>query len=254
MLKIKILGSSSKGNSYVLENDDTMIMLDCGVDYRKIKDNISCDSLLGIVITHEHHDHCKAISKLKDYINCSVYSHKDVLDILPIIEPMKKEIFANQKFDIGSFTLLPFEVKHDVINYGFLIKDNISNHKLVYITDCGEIPNIQLKDIDTFLIETNYNQEWLSEKSELEVKDLRNLKGYGHLSVQEAIMFLKDNVNYNTKFIILGHISPNIKDFVEMEDLVKNEIIREYPCLIRAIDPNLSEPIEIILKEDVKLW
>lgn len=254
MLKLRVLGSSSKGNSYLLENNDTKILLDCGVDYKKIIDNVPCKELSGIVITHEHHDHCKAIKKLKDYVNCSVYSHKEVLDILPIIDTIKVEIKALEKFDIGSFTLLPFEVKHDVTNYGFLIKDNISNHKLVYITDCGDIPNIQLKDIDTFLIESNYNQDWLDEKLELEVKDIRNLRGIGHLSVQKAIQFLKDNVNYNTKFIFLGHITPNINDYCEMEYLVENEIVRDNPCMIRALDPNMEEPIEFVLKEDVELW
>ena len=38
MLKLKVLGSSSKGNCYLLENNDTKILLDCGVDYRKIVD------------------------------------------------------------------------------------------------------------------------------------------------------------------------------------------------------------------------
>ena len=36
MLSLQILGSSSKGNCYILENNDTKIMLDCGVDYQKI--------------------------------------------------------------------------------------------------------------------------------------------------------------------------------------------------------------------------
>ena len=104
------------------------------------------------------------------------------------------------------------------------------------------------------LFTSNYNQDWIDEKLELEVKDIRNLKGIGHLSVQETTQFLKDNVNYNTKFIFLGHITPSIKDYCEMELIVQNAIIRDNPCYIRALDPNMEEPIEVILKEDVELW
>jgi len=257
MLTLKVLGSSSKGNCYVLENNDTSIMLDCGVDHKKIIENIDIKKINGIVISHCHQDHCKGIKKLKDYINCKVYSNKETIDILPILETQKVEIKCGEIFDIGSFSIISFHVEHDVENFGYLIKDNLSGHKLVYITDCGTIPNIQFKDIDTFLIESNYDQRWYSYKEELDVKEIRNLSGKGHLSVQETTEFLKDNANYNTKFIILGHISSGYKEYFEMKDYVYEELKDDenLDCfLVMSLNPNQEEIEEIILKGDVKLW
>lgn len=255
MLSLKILGSSSKGNCYILENNDTKIMLDCGVDYQKILNNYKTDELDGIVITHYHQDHCKAIPKIKDYINCKVYSHDETLEILPILESQKEEIKENQLFNIGSFSILPFLVEHDCKNFGYLIKDNISKHKLLYITDCGEIPNYQFKDIDTFLIESNYNEEWIKGKEELEIKEYRNMSGKGHLSIQQTVKFLQDNVNYNTKYVVLCHISNSCYNYEEMKDWVDGSIVdNNYGIKTYALDPKMIECQELILKEDINLW
>lgn len=261
MLTLQVLGSSSKGNCYVLSNNDTSIMLDCGVDPYKILNKIDINKIDGIVITHCHQDHCKGIKKLKDYVNCKVYSNDETLDILPVLETQKQEVKCGQIFDIGSFSLITFHVEHNVKNFGYLIKDNISHHKLVYITDCGMIPNIQFKDIDTFLIEANYNEDWYKNKENLDVKELRNLSGKGHLSIQETTEFLNDNINYNTKFIILGHISREYKEYGKMGEYLQQKLKEKdnlqinQDLKIYSLDP--KEEIfktTIILKEDIKLW
>lgn len=255
MLSLNVLGSSSKGNCYILQNNDTKILLDCGVDYEKILNQINPEEINGILITHCHQDHCKGIKKIKDYINCNVYSNDETIEILPILDTQKQEIKGGEIFNIGSFSIVPFDIEHDVKNFGYLIKDTISNHKIVYITDCGVLPKYQFKDIDTFLIEANYNEEWLENKEELEIKEVRNLSGKGHLSVQLTTLFLKENINYNTKYIILGHISSNCKNYKQMEDYVKESLIENNNGITTiALDPNMKENNKIILKEDIKLW
>lgn len=256
MLSLNVVGSSSKGNCYILTNNDTKILLDCGVDYQKIIDaDENYKDINGILITHCHQDHCKGIKKLKDYINCKVYSNKETIDILPILETQKQEVMGAEKFSIGSFDIVPFAIEHDAENFGYLIKDTISNHKLVYITDCGTIPNYHFKDIDTFLIEANYNQEWIAKKDELEIKDSRNLSGKGHLSIQETSEFLKSNINYNTKYVILGHISTSCFDYLEMKDYIIESLIENNNGITTiALDPNMSKNMNIMLKEDISLW
>lgn len=255
MLSLDVLGSSSKGNCYILQNNDTRIMLDCGVDHQKILDKYPTCKFDGILITHCHQDHCKGLKKLKNYINCKVYSNDETIEILPILETNKKTVNENESFKIGSFTILPFLIEHDVKNFGYLIKDNISHHKLVYITDCGTIPNYQFKDIDTFLIEANYNEDWLKDKEELEIKEARNLSGKGHLSVQQTTKFLQDNINYNTKYVILGHISSNCKDYIKMQEFVSESLIENNNGITTiALDPNNNGINYIVLKEDIKLW
>lgn len=52
MLAIEILGSSSKGNSYILKNNNSGIMLDCGV--MNSFDKIDITQIKGILISHRH--------------------------------------------------------------------------------------------------------------------------------------------------------------------------------------------------------
>lgn len=52
MLKITFCGSSSKGNTTILEDDKSSIMLDCGV--RNVENKIDTNKLDGILISHQH--------------------------------------------------------------------------------------------------------------------------------------------------------------------------------------------------------
>ena len=55
MLMLKVIGSSSKGNCYILESNKSSLMLDCGI--LKIIEKIDVKDIpkiKGIIITHQH--------------------------------------------------------------------------------------------------------------------------------------------------------------------------------------------------------
>lgn len=52
MLMLKVFGSSSKGNCYLLDNGKTKILLDCGV--KNILSKQSMNEIDGIILTHRH--------------------------------------------------------------------------------------------------------------------------------------------------------------------------------------------------------
>lgn len=52
MLKMLCYGSSSKGNCFTIEDDNGMIMLDCGI--KNISDIIDIKKLESILISHQH--------------------------------------------------------------------------------------------------------------------------------------------------------------------------------------------------------
>lgn len=243
MLTLTIYGSSSKGNCYLLSSDTTTIMLDCGVIHTP---RIPYDKLDGVVLTHKHGDHIGGIKYIRLYYHNKYYSHKEVLDLLPALDNQKEEIEPNKKFNIGDFTLVPFELMHDVTCYGYLIKDNISGHKLVYITDTGMV-NHRFKDVDTFLVESNCDEELLTYEDYKEVRLYET-----HLSMQQTTNFLLDNVNYNTKKVILCHISHSEENYLKHKEYVEKELNNKDIEVI-ALDPNMKafETKTIILKEDL---
>lgn len=243
MITLKVYGSSSKGNCYLLDNGVTKLMLDCGV--KKIKD-MELDKVDGILITHRHLDHCGGVKYIKDYYKGKYYSNKETLDILPVIEEYKEEIVAGEMFSIGTFNIVAFEVNHDVKNYGYLIKDTISNTKTIYITDTNYI-KYQFKDIDYYIIEANYSYEWLREKEELDVKERRLFET--HMAIEDTNEFLQNNTNHNTKKVILCHIARDCEDYLAMKDLIE---LNNKNIDIIPLNPNSKKMVEIVLKKDLE--
>lgn len=244
MLKLVVYGSSSKGNCYVLSNNDTSIMLDCGI--KNLQKHIDLKTINGVILTHLHTDHTKGVKDIKDYYMGKFYGNKETLDILPIIQEYKECIQDMQKIEIGTFTIVCFSLEHDVPCLGYLIKDNLSGCKLLYCTDTGQI-DYSFNDIDFFLIESNCDEDTL-DYSDYKQKRLYNT----HLSMQQCWNFVENNVNINTKNVILCHISSGEENYLKHEEYIKSKLNDENINVV-AIDPHLKHPLEIVLKHDIDI-
>ena len=251
---LKSLSSSSRGNIHILENEDTCLLLDCGIKFNRICSILNSKCIDGVLITHEHGDHVNGCESLSQNKNTNFYSTKETLNRVNVPDFMKKSIQPFKTFQIGSFKIVPFEVKHDAVHpVNYLIKDTISGAQLLYITDTGYIDNLIFKDIDYFLIECNFDETWY-QKEDLtrteEIKSKRLLSMNGHLSIQKTIRVLEKSVNHNTNKIILCHISSGFEDYLEFQNRIqklfpKQEVI----ALQQGIF--LDRTIELFKKKDV---
>lgn len=222
---LKSISSSSKGNIHILENEDTILLLDCGIKFNRIEPVINPIRIDGILITHEHGDHIAGCETLSQNKKTYFYSTKETLDKINIPEFMKKSVEPFKTFQVGSFKVVPFEVKHDAIHpVNYLIKDTISGAQILYITDTGYIDNLIFRDIDYFLIECNFDEEWYNKKELTkteQIKSKRLLSVNGHLSIQKTIRVLNNSVNHNTKKIILCHISSGFENYLEFQNRIQ---------------------------------
>lgn len=248
MLKLKVLGSSSKGNCFVLYDNDKNLIIDCGC--KNTIEKVDITKTIGILISHLHTDHNDDTRNIKGIYNGKFYANKETLNVLPIIDAQKYEITSGIPFEIDNFKIMPFDVYHDVPNNGYLIKHMPSGMKILYIIDTSSVSNLKFNDIDIFIIEANHSYEWLKQKETLDVKDYRTYET--HLAVEDTIEFLSNNKNHNTKKIILTHISRSCTNYLEIENKVKDAINNSNIEVI-AIDPHLKKSIEIILKEDINI-
>lgn len=248
---LKSLSSSSRGNIHILQNDDTTLLLDCGVKFNRLTKELNPIKIDGVLITHEHNDHvggCKTLAENKKTV---YYSTKETLSKIEVPLFLKHAIQPFKTFKIGSFSIVAFEVRHDAIHpINFLIKDEVTGAQLLYITDTGYIDNLEFKDIDYFLIECNFDEEWFN-KDDLtvteQIKKKRLLSDIGHLSIQRTIEFLRRTMNYNTKKIILCHISHSFDEYKEFEKRVKEELNFEN---IIALNPKYVGQAVTTLKEE----
>lgn len=151
-----------------------------------------------------------------------IYSSVGTFNKLNLKGHRFKTIKALQQFDIGNFTVLPFDTQHDAAEpLGFLIQYNPTNERLLYATDTYYI-KYKFNKLNYMLIECNYNKEKAKEN---EVSGIINKSRYtrlleSHMSLENLLKFLQANDLRNVKNIILCHLSNDNSNEKIMKDTV----------------------------------
>lgn len=204
-MKLKVLGSGSSGNCYLLQGEKETLIIECGLPYKTILKglNFNLGNVIGCLISHEHKDHSKAVQDLiKNGID--VYSSKGTFESIEVKGHRTNIIESEKVFEIGKFIVLPFKVQHDAKDpLGFLIYQKEIG-KLLFITD-SYYCEYKFQDVDHVLIECNYSNEILQEK-ELP-KTLKNRIIKSHFELGNVKEFLKATDLKATKKIMLIHLS-----------------------------------------------
>ena len=61
-MKLKVLGSSSSGNCYLIEASQAdKLILDAGINFKEVQKQLEYNfrGIKGVLVTHEHMDHLK---------------------------------------------------------------------------------------------------------------------------------------------------------------------------------------------------
>ena len=205
-MNYNIIGSSSKGNSIILED---ILLLDCGVTYKKLKKYLKNIKL--IFISHIHKDHLlpTTIKQIAfNYPNIKfICGSKDVVKKLVDCNIDRRNIFYMKPEKWYSLGIIQFrleKVTHDVENYCIKVKFTKFNKKMIYIVDTANVDNIEAKDYDLYLIESNYREDILQKHIE-ECDDESKLYYLDrvprtHLSNEQANSFLIENMGKNSQY------------------------------------------------------
>lgn len=236
MASIKVLGSSSKGNCYLIQTKDSTLILECGISFKEILKglNFNLKNVVGCLVTHEHKDHSKSVKDMcKNGIN--VYMTNGTKIGCNIGNHRINTIALNQQFEVGKFKIIPFSIIHDVNEpCGFLIYHK-SFGKLLFITDTGYIP-VTFNGINHLLIEDNYLNSVMEEN--LENKSLnsylaRRIKKT-HLEHSQSMKFIKQN-SMDLMNVMLIHLSDaNSCESIMLEDAKQTAPFSN--CYIGAAD------------------
>lgn len=217
-MNYNIIASGSSGNAVVIEN---IILVDCGVSFKKLQPYYQ--NLKLVLLTHIHRDHfnkatIKKLAKerptlrfgcrewlVKDLIDCGV--DKKNIDIF--------NIFLGMHYDLN-FSIESFNLIHDVPNCGWKIRfDNGCSY--FYATDTCSLDNVKAKGYDMYFIEGNYE-----DKNELEIRKQKHIeKGEfyyedrvekTHLSQVKATEWLMENMGENSQYIFMHQHKENRKE------------------------------------------
>lgn len=237
-MQLKILGSSSKGNCYLIETKTEKLILDAGVNFKTVQQemNFNFDSLVGVLITHEHMDHFRYAKSFAEY-GINVYASKGTFESQNIQGHRFKIIQALKQFTIGNFIVLPFDTEHDATEpLGFLIQYIPTGEKILYATDTYYI-KYKFNKLNYLLLECNYIKEIAKKNEKIGAinKSLYMRLLESHFSLENLIDFLKANDLTETRQIVLCHLSDTNADENVMVDTVYNathiNTIAAYPGL-----------------------
>ena len=222
MIDIRTIASGSSGNAYLIDDGRSQLLLECGISYKDIQIALNFDTknIVGCLISHEHKDHTKG---LKDVVRAGIdcYMSKGTADAEGIEHHRIKVVENKKQFKVGTWTILPFDVEHDVAEpFGYLIM-NEQGEKLLFATDTYYV-KYKFKGLNYLMIECNYSMDILDYNIENGIvpQVLKKRLVQSHFSLENVIQFLKANDLSKVEEIHLLHLSSNNAD----EKLFKEKV------------------------------
>jgi phosphoribosyl 1,2-cyclic phosphodiesterase len=211
-MEFQVIGTGSKGNAYILRNEDEVLLIECGVNIDEIKKalNYNYSNVVGCIVTHEHNDHAKSINELMK-LGIEIYATEGTYKGYSVNPAYKHRAFIvkpKKIFRLSKFTIIPFDVKHDAQEpVGFLI-NHPETGKVLFMTDTIYC-KYKFEGLTSVIIEANYSKEIIDRKygPDSEKYFLRNRILKSHMSLENCIGFLKANDLSDTEQIILIHLS-----------------------------------------------
>lgn len=247
-MQLRCLGSGSSGNCYLLENDRECLVLEAGLPLKKVKEALDFDisKIVGVLVTHEHGDHCKYA---KDY-------HKAGIEIRMskgTADNMEAEFLTVQLvnpgywYQLGGFTITPFPVIHDAAEpFGYIIKHQEIG-TLLFASDTEYIKqNFGKLQLNHIMVECNYSQKIIDSRMHQgkTVKGLRDRVLQSHMELDTCKEFIRQNQTAMLDNIILLHLSDgnsNEQQFIQEIQDVTGERVNVF-----AADKGLEINLDII--------
>jgi len=205
-MKLKILGSSSAGNGYILENDTEALIIEAGMRLSVVKKamDFNISKVVGCLVSHQHGDHAKYIQSYMDAA-ISVYSSHEVIGSAPSFRA--KELIPERPVQIGNFKVMAFDVCHDVRTFGFLI-GHPETGTILFATDTFKL-DYKFPGLSHMMIEANY-QDHIVEENILSGRlhpAMRNRLMETHLELETTKKIISETDLSKVINIVLIHLS-----------------------------------------------
>lgn len=220
MLRVTVLGSGSRGNSVLVESQDTTILIDAGFNPRALTKRLALASrrpedVQALLLTHEHTDHAcgaaAACARFKWPLHATSGTLSNLPDATTLAGGVMHAVSAHTAFVVGGMSIVATPVPHDATEaVALVITDNASGCRVGVATDLGHVPAsmpAHFERLDVLVVESNHDERMLAEGPYPWMLKRRIGSQLGHLSNRQAAAFIAQCVHRGLKSVVLAHLS-----------------------------------------------
>ncbi len=217
------LSSGSDGNSVLISDGKTHILIDAGISAKRISVtlrqwNLTLEDLSGVLVTHEHGDHIYGlhldnIPKNPNAANVfrvksPVYAAEKTCQALSRYSGELRPV-GERPFEVGSLVVTPFHTPHDTPqSLGYLV--HMGRFRVAVCTDLGHMPDDVLYIISTahyLILEANHDVQMVKNGSYPRSLKDRILGPNGHLSNDACGKAVAVCARFGVRHVTLFHLS-----------------------------------------------
>ena len=216
-MRFSILGSGSKGNAVFIEGGQTAILIDAGFSGRELEARLKSvgselREIKAICLTHEHDDHISGAGVISRKCKVPVYANSGTFQGG---EKRLGNLFARKEFttgdvvEIGDLAVRSFRISHDTADpVGYVVSDGKCS--VGCCTDTGKVSLLmaeRLRACNALILEFNHDLHMLKNGPYPLPLQQRVRSSKGHLSNEDAAIFLADLIGKHLQIVILAHLS-----------------------------------------------
>lgn len=231
-LRFISFGSGSSGNCSYVGTSDCGILIDAGVDNKRVmaeleRNGIDPATIRGIFLTHDHGDHVRyayALVRKQPSIRRSdgsisgwrLYATPRTIEgvlrrhnLSRRIRDYHTPIHKEHEYVFDDIKIVPFETSHDgADNMGYYIE--MGDARLAICTDTGVITDradFYLRRATSIMLESNYDDTMLANGSYPSYLKARIRSNVGHLDNVDAARYIVETFRPTLKHVFLCHLS-----------------------------------------------
>ena len=253
-LRFASLGSGSRGNALLVEVNETLLMVDCGLSLKAVEERLRVLGrtpldVTALLVTHEHTDHMQSVARFARRYNTPVWMTPGTASA-PAAHSLTRinKLNCHRELELGEIVVQPFPVPHDArepCQFTFAG----AGRRLGVLTDTGHITSHieeRLSGCDALALEANHDLEMLQRGPYPASVKHRIASPVGHLSNEQAAELLEKVGHPTLQWVVVLHISEQNNSPDDVVDALAGVLTRGEQTLTLATQNTPSEWLEII--------
>ena len=246
MLELCTLASGSSGNSLLVTDGRTHVLVDAGISCRRIctglkELGVEPTELAGVLITHEHSDHISGLTTLTKQLRLPVYASpgtgRQLCYRIAFLEELLRPVAPGEGFSIGGLAIESFPTSHDAAeSVGYAL--SAGGRKAAVGTDLGYGTGAVLRGIrgaDLLVAEANHDVEWVQSGPYPYHLKARILGDRGHLSNEAGAELAWTAVEGGARTVVLAHLSHENNTPARAHEVVRGVLERRGAAVGRDV-------------------